>query len=115
MGYLHHSVYVQYLEMGRIESLRASGYSYAKLEEEGIFFVVVKVQVHYKGAGALRRGTGAHDHRRPQDLRPPSTTLTCSKRGENGRRGGGRRPSPASAGMENSRPMPDFMLAEDAK
>src|SRR5438105_2166744 len=48
MGYLHHSRYLQYFEMGRVELLRAMGYSYAKLEQEGVFFVVVKVEVKYK-------------------------------------------------------------------
>lgn len=48
MGYLHHSVHLQYLEMGRVELLRARGISYADLEREGFFFVVVKVDVRYK-------------------------------------------------------------------
>ena len=48
MGYLHHSVYLQYFEMGRVELLRSLGHNYADLEREGIFFVIVKVQVHYK-------------------------------------------------------------------
>jgi acyl-CoA thioester hydrolase len=48
MGYLHHSRYFQYFEMGRVELLRGLGHSYADLEREGIFFVVVKAQVRYK-------------------------------------------------------------------
>jgi acyl-CoA thioester hydrolase len=48
MGYLHHSVHLQYLEMGRIELLRTLGHSYADLEKQGILFVVVKVEVRYK-------------------------------------------------------------------
>ena len=48
MGVVHHSRYFQYLEMGRIELLRASGISYAQLEMEGILFVVVKVECRYK-------------------------------------------------------------------
>jgi acyl-CoA thioester hydrolase len=48
MGYLHHSRYLQYFEMGRIEALRAAGMSYADLERQGIFFVVVKAEVRYK-------------------------------------------------------------------
>src|SRR6478672_2209316 len=48
MGYLHHSRYLQYFEMGRIELLRSMGHSYADLEREGSFFVVVKVEVRYK-------------------------------------------------------------------
>jgi len=49
MGYLHHSRYLQYFEMGRIELLRSVGLSYAELERQGIFFVVVKAEISYKG------------------------------------------------------------------
>ena len=48
MGYLHHSIFLQYFEMGRVELLRAAGFSYADLERDGLFFVVVKVEVKYK-------------------------------------------------------------------
>src|SRR4051812_21084216 len=48
MGYLHHSRYLQYFEMGRVELLRSLGHSYADLERQGVFFVVVKVEVQYK-------------------------------------------------------------------
>ena len=48
MGYLHHSVYLQYFEMGRIELLRSIGHSYADLEAAGVFFVVTKVEVKYR-------------------------------------------------------------------
>src|SRR5580693_1587906 len=36
MGYLHHSRFFQYFEMGRIELLRAGGFSYADMEKQGI-------------------------------------------------------------------------------
>ena len=48
MGYLHHSRFFQYFEMGRVELLRNHGFNYAELEREGIFFVVVKVECRYK-------------------------------------------------------------------
>lgn len=48
MGYLHHSRYLQYFEMGRVELLRDAGFSYADLEKQGIFFVVVKAEIKYK-------------------------------------------------------------------
>lgn len=48
MGYLHHSIYLQYFEIGRVELLRSLGFSYAELERRGIFFVVVKADVRYK-------------------------------------------------------------------
>jgi acyl-CoA thioester hydrolase len=48
MGYLHHSRYLQYFEIGRVELLRSLGHRYADLERAGVFFVVVKAEVHYK-------------------------------------------------------------------
>jgi acyl-CoA thioester hydrolase len=48
MGFVHHSRYLQYFEMGRIELLRAGGHSYAELEKAGVLFVVVKIEVKYK-------------------------------------------------------------------
>ena len=48
MGYLHHSRFLQYFEMGRIELLRATGHGYGDLERDGIFFVVVKAECRYK-------------------------------------------------------------------
>ena len=48
MGYLHHSRYLQYFEMGRVELLRAVGHSYADLERAGVFFVVTKAECRYK-------------------------------------------------------------------
>jgi len=48
MGYLHHSIFLQYFEMGRVEMLRSMGHSYADFEREGVFFVVVKAEVRYK-------------------------------------------------------------------
>ncbi len=48
MGYLHHSRFLQYFEMGRVEFLRAQGVSYADLEKQGAFFVVVKAECKYK-------------------------------------------------------------------
>lgn len=48
MGFLHHSRYLQYFEMGRVELLRANGFAYAELERQGVLFVVVKAAVQYK-------------------------------------------------------------------
>jgi acyl-CoA thioester hydrolase len=48
MGYAHHSRIVQYFEMGRIELLRSLGVAYADLEQQGIFFVVTRVEVRYR-------------------------------------------------------------------
>lgn len=48
MGFVHHSRYIQYFEMGRVEMLRALGHSYADLERQGILFVVVRLECRYK-------------------------------------------------------------------
>jgi acyl-CoA thioester hydrolase len=48
MGYLHHSRYLQYFEMGRVELLRSLGHNYAELEKQGVFFAVVKAEIRYK-------------------------------------------------------------------
>lgn len=48
MGYVHHSRYLQYFEMGRIELLRASGHSYSELERQGVCFVVVRAECRYR-------------------------------------------------------------------
>ncbi len=47
MGYLHHAHYFTYFEMGRTELLRASGGNYRKMEEDGLFVVVVKADCRY--------------------------------------------------------------------
>ena len=47
MGYVHHSVYLQYFEIGRTELLRASGGRYREMEENGLLVVVVNVNCRY--------------------------------------------------------------------
>ncbi len=47
MGYLHHANYFVFFEMGRTELLRASGGNYRKMEEEGLFVVVVRADCRY--------------------------------------------------------------------
>lgn len=48
MGYLHHSNYLPYFEMGRTELLRQRGLAYRDLEERGFFFVVARMAVQFK-------------------------------------------------------------------
>ncbi len=48
MGVLHHANYLTYFEMGRIELLRAGGFSYREMEATGLLMVVVKVEVKYR-------------------------------------------------------------------
>ncbi len=48
MGYLHHSRYFEYFEMGRTELLRQAGVRYRDLEERGILFVVAKTACKFR-------------------------------------------------------------------
>lgn len=48
MGFVHHSVYLQYFEIGRTDLLRASGGRYRDMEDAGQFVVVVRVDCRYR-------------------------------------------------------------------
>ena len=48
MGYVHHSNYLKYFEIGRTELLRASGGCYRTMEEQGQLVVVVRVDCRYR-------------------------------------------------------------------
>jgi acyl-CoA thioester hydrolase len=48
MGLLHHANYLVYFEEGRTELLRAQGFSYRDIEDQGFFLVLTKLQVRYK-------------------------------------------------------------------
>ena len=47
MQRLHHAAYVEYLEVVRIEFLRALGFSYSRLEQSGYLLPVNTLQVKY--------------------------------------------------------------------
>ncbi|MBX3374701.1 MAG: acyl-CoA thioesterase [Phycisphaeraceae bacterium] len=47
MGYVHHSVYPIWFEMGRTECCRATGLSYRDMEADGIFLVVTRLEVRF--------------------------------------------------------------------
>ena len=48
MGVVYHGNYAQYLEMGRVEWLRAFGISYKSMEENGIMLPVISLQLNFK-------------------------------------------------------------------
>lgn len=48
MGIVHHSEYINYLEIARIEYLRARGMSYQELEDKGYGLPVVSIGINYK-------------------------------------------------------------------
>ncbi len=48
MGFVHHGNYTHYFELGRIDWLKKLGFSYKKMEEEGVWLPVVHLDIHYK-------------------------------------------------------------------
>ena len=48
MGFVHHSNYLRYFEIGRTELLRASGGCYRDMEEQGMLVVVARVDCRYR-------------------------------------------------------------------
>jgi acyl-CoA thioester hydrolase len=48
MGFVHHSKYLQYFEIGRTELLRASGGRYREMESAGQYVVVIRVDCRYR-------------------------------------------------------------------
>jgi len=99
MGFVHHSRYLQYFEMGRVELLRSMGHSYADLERAGILFVVVRAEVRFKAPARYDdelslvtritkqthvRIDHAYDLRRDQTLLAEgNTTIACVDRDGN--------------------------------
>ncbi len=47
-GFVHHSNYLRYFEIGRTEFLRSAGGRYRDVEAAGLFVVVVRVDCRYK-------------------------------------------------------------------
>lgn len=48
MQFVHHSNYLKYFEMARLEWLNALGISYAEMEKEGILMPVVSAELFFK-------------------------------------------------------------------
>ena len=47
MGYCYYGNYAQFLELGRVESLRSLGVSYKQLEDDGIMLPVLELNIKY--------------------------------------------------------------------
>lgn len=47
MGIVHHSIYLHWFEVGRTEWLRAAGFSYRKVEEQGLLLPVLETKLTY--------------------------------------------------------------------
>ncbi len=50
MGVVYHANYVVWMEVGRVEAMRAAGLNYAEMEREGIRVAVLGVELQYKAA-----------------------------------------------------------------
>ena len=48
MGVVYHGNYANYFEIGRTEWLRQMGFSYSKMEKEGIMLPVISLSINYK-------------------------------------------------------------------
>jgi len=93
MGFVHHSIYPVWFEMGRTELLRAAGTAYAELEAAGLRIVVSRMELRYHRPAkyddlvsvttTTRRASGArieHEYeirRGAERLCSGSTTLAC--------------------------------------
>lgn len=47
MGYCYYGNYAQYFEVGRVETLRALGFSYKSIEDSGIMLPVLEYKIKY--------------------------------------------------------------------
>jgi acyl-CoA thioester hydrolase len=47
MGVVYYGNYAQYFEVGRVESIRALGYTYKQMEADGIIMPVVELHTKY--------------------------------------------------------------------
>jgi len=48
MGVAHHSAYVPWLELARVDWLKEVGLDYAEIERGGVFFPVVELYLRYR-------------------------------------------------------------------
>ena len=47
MGVVYHSRYAEFMEIGRVESLRQLGFTYKDMETEGIIMPVTELQIRF--------------------------------------------------------------------
>ena len=48
MSFVYHGNYVKYFEMGRIAWLKKLGFSYKKMEEDGVLMPVIDIKINFK-------------------------------------------------------------------
>jgi len=49
MGFVYYGNYAAYFEVARVEAFRAIGWSYKKMEDEGIGMPVLSMNINYQG------------------------------------------------------------------
>lgn len=47
MGVVYYGNYAQYFEVGRVEAIRQLGFSYKRMEEEGVILPVTEMNIRY--------------------------------------------------------------------
>ncbi|MBS1746638.1 MAG: acyl-CoA thioesterase [Bacteroidetes bacterium] len=47
MNVVYYGNYAQYFEIGRVESMRALGFTYKRMEDEGVIMPVVEMHIRY--------------------------------------------------------------------
>jgi acyl-CoA thioester hydrolase len=47
MGYVYYGRYAEFLEVGRVEALRALGFTYKTMEDDGVLLPVHELSIHY--------------------------------------------------------------------
>ena len=68
MGVVHHSNYLRYLEVARLEWLTQLGISYNKMEEEGVMMPVISAHLDYKLPAKFEDALNVHIHLRSVPL-----------------------------------------------
>lgn len=48
MAVVHHSNYLRWFEMGRVDMMRKIGYPYSEMEKLGVWIPVISAECHYK-------------------------------------------------------------------
>ena len=68
MGVVHHSNYLRYLEVARLEWLTKLGISYNTMEEEGVMMPVISAHIDYKLPAKFEDALVVHIHLRAVPL-----------------------------------------------
>jgi len=79
-GRVHNSQYLNYFERGRVEMLRASGFSYRELEQNGLMLVVRSMQVEFHWPAEFDPEDSSRILPWSEDRTPLPAGATCARR-----------------------------------